>query len=139
MIIVDTNVLSELMRGDPDPVVIAWIETQAATALFTTTITQAEILYGIRVLPKGKRRGEIEKAASEIFSIDFAGRVLPFDQDAAQAYAEIAAARRRMGRPISQFDAQIAAISYSRNSIVATRNVPDFEGCGIQTIDPWDA
>ena len=139
MIIVDTNVLSEMMRGDPDLGVIAWIEAQAASSLFTTTITQAEILYGIRVLPAGKRRGEIEKAAGEMFSTDFAGRVLPFDEDAAQAYAEIAAARRRAGRPMSQFDAQIAAISFSRNSMVATRNIPDFEGCGIQLIDPWDA
>ena len=139
MIIVDTNVLSELMRREPSPVVIAWVEAQAGTSLFTTTITQAEIFYGIRVLPAGKRRDEIEMSAREMFSTDFIGRVLPFDEDAAYAYAEIASARRQEGHPISQFDAQIAAISQSRDSILATRNTPDFEGCGIQLVDPWGA
>ncbi|MBT3556968.1 MAG: type II toxin-antitoxin system VapC family toxin [Rhodospirillales bacterium] len=139
MIIVDTNVLSELMRHEPDPSVVGWVKAQATTSLFATTITQAEILYGIRLLPHSKRRAEIEEAAREMFQADFTGRVLPFDGDAAQAYAEIVVARREEGRPISQFDAQIAAISFSRNSIVATRNISDFEGCGIQLIDPWDA
>ena len=137
MIVLDTNVLSELMRPEPSPTVIAWIEARATTSLFTTTITQAEILYGIRLLPSGKRRSEIEEAACEMFRMDFAGRVLPFDQDAAQAYAKIASSRRQAGRPITQFDAQIAAIALSRDGAVATRNIADFEGCGPDLIDPW--
>ncbi len=137
MIVLDTNVLSELMRREPSPTVITWIEARATASLFTTTVTQAEILYGIRLMPSGKRRSEIEEAAHEMFRADFAGRVLPFDQDAAQAYAKIAASRRQAGRPITQFDAQIAAIALSRDGAVATRNIADFEGCGPDLIDPW--
>ena len=137
MIVLDTNVLSELMRREPSPTVIAWIEARATTSLFTTTITQAEILYGIRLMPSGKRRSEIEEAAREMFRADFAGRVLSFDQDVAQAYAKIAASRRQAGQPITQFDAQIAAIALSRDGVVATRNIADFEGCGPDLIDPW--
>ena len=139
MIIVDTNVLSELMRYKPDPSVADWIQAQPTASLFTTTITQAEILFGIRLMPSGKRRIDLEGAAGEMFHSDFSGRVLPFDEDAAYAYAEIAGMRRQEGRPISQFDAQIAAISFSRKSIVATRNLSDFEGCGIQLVNPWNA
>ena len=105
----------------------------------TTTVTQAEILYGVRLLPSAKRPSRLEAAVGDMFTTDFAGRVLPFDQAAAQAYAEIAVARRRAGRPISQFDAQIAAIARSRDAGVATRNIADFEGCGIGVVDPWRA
>jgi predicted nucleic acid-binding protein len=137
VIVLDTNVLSEMMRPKPDSTVAAWISARPASSLFTTTVTQAEILYGLRLLPSTKRRSRLEAAANEMFVTDFAGRVLPFDQAAAQAYAEIAAARRQAGRPITQFDAQIAAIARSRDAGVATRNVGDFEGCGIGVIDPW--
>ena len=102
-------------------------------------MTQAEILYGLGLLPSGKRRAGLEAAVREMFATDFAGRVLPSDQPAAQAYAEIALARRRAGRPITQFDAQIAAIARSRDAGVATRNLTDFDGCGIGVIDPWQA
>jgi toxin FitB len=139
VIVLDTNVLSEMMRLDPDSTVAAWISAHPASSLFTTTVTQAEILYGVKLLPLAKRRSGLETALSEMFATDFAGRVLPFDQAAAQAYAEIAAARRRAGRPIAQFDAQIAAIARSRDAGVATRNVADFEGCGIGLINPWRA
>jgi predicted nucleic acid-binding protein len=139
VIVLDTNVLSEMMRPEPDSTVAAWISARPASSLFTTTVTLAEILYGVRLLPSAKRRSSLETAVSEMFATDFAGRVLPFDQAAAQAYAEIAAARRRAGRPITQFDAQIAAIARSRDAGVATRNVVDFEGCGIGVIDPWRA
>ncbi|MGH6898272.1 MAG: type II toxin-antitoxin system VapC family toxin [Geminicoccaceae bacterium] len=139
MIVLDTNVLSEMMRPAPDSTVAAWISARPASSLFTTTVTQAEILYGLGLLPSGKRRAGLEAAVGEMFATDFAGRVLPFDQAAAQAYAEIALARRRAGRPITQFDAQIAAIARSRDAGVATRNVADFEGCGIGVIDPWQA
>ena len=137
MIVLDTNVLSEMMRPEPDSTVAAWISARPASSLFTTTVTQAEILYGLRLLPLGRRRAGLETAASEMFATDFAGRVLPFDQAAAQAYAEIAVTRHRSGRPITQFDAQIAAIARSRDAGVATRNVADFEDCGIGVIDPW--
>jgi hypothetical protein len=139
LIVLDTNVLSEMMRPAPDPVVTEWLSARPATSLFTTTITQAEILYGLQLLTAANRRSRLATAAQEMFAIDFAGRVLSFDQAAAQAYAEIAVARRRAGRPIAQFDAQIAAIARSRDAGVATRNVPDFEGCGIGVIDPWQA
>lgn len=137
MIVLDTNVLSELMKREPSPTVIAWIEARTAASMFTTTLTLAEILYGIRLLPSGKRQSEIEEAAWEMFRADFAGRVLSFDQDAAQAYAKVAASRRQAGRPMTQFDAQIAAIALSRDGAVATRNIADFEGCGLDLIDPW--
>jgi hypothetical protein len=139
LIVLDTNVLSEMMRPAPDPVVTEWLSARPATSLFTTTITQAEILYGLQLLTAANRRSRLATAAQEMFAIDFAGRVLSFDQAAAQAYAEIAVARRRAGRPIAQFDAQIAAIARSRDAAVATRNVPDFEVCGIGVIDPWQA
>jgi len=139
LIVLDTNVLSEMMRPASDPVVTEWLSARPATSLFTTTITQAEILYGLQLLTAANRRSRLATAAQEMFAIDFAGRVLSFDQAAAQAYAEIAVARRRAGRPIAQFDAQIAAIARSRDAAVATRNVPDFEVCGIGVIDPWQA
>jgi len=139
MIILDTNVLSELMKREPGAVVVDWVESKVAASLFTTTITQAEILYGIQLLPSGKRRKEIGAAAREMFYSDFPGRVLPFDEDAAESYTQIAASRRQIGHPISQFDAQIAAIALSRDGAVATRNTADFEECGIDLINPWQA
>mgnify|MGYP001812564918 FL=1 len=139
MIVLDTNVLSELMRSVPDVSVTNWVATQSTANLFVTTITQAEILHGVLLLPPGRRRDAIEAAADAMFEEDFAGRILPFSSLAAHAYAEIAVARRQAGRPISQFDAQIAAIAKSSGANVATRNVPDFEGCGIKVIDPWQS
>lgn len=139
MIVLDTNVLSELMRPAPQATVTTWVATQSAASLFITTITQAEILHGVLVLPPGRRRDAIEIAADAMFEEDFAGRILPFSSHAAYAYAEIAVACRQAGRPISQFDAQIAAIARSTGAGVATRNVADFEGCGIEVTDPWQS
>ncbi len=136
MIVLDTNVLSELMREAASPKVIAWAGSEVSTSIFTTCITEAEIFYGLAILPKGKRRTAIELAAAGVFA-DFDGRVLPFDSDAARAYADVAAGRRRRGRPISTADAQIAAIVRSRSGRLATRNADDFEGCGIELVDPW--
>ena len=116
-----------------------WVAIQSAASLFTTTITQAEILHGVLLLPQGRRRDAIEAAADSMFEEDFAGRILPFGSHAAHAYAEIVVARRESGRPISQFDAQIAAIAHSTGAAVATRNVSDFEGCGIKVVDPWQS
>ncbi|WP_206211937.1 PIN domain-containing protein [Wenzhouxiangella sp. XN24] len=106
--------------------------------MFITTVTQAEILHGVLLLPRS-RRDAIEAAAEAMFEEDFAGRILPFSSLAAPTYAEIAVARRQSGRPISQFDAQIAAIARSMGAGVATRNVADFAGCGIKVIDPWQS
>jgi predicted nucleic acid-binding protein len=137
MIVLDTNVLSELLRVDPDPGVGAWVEAQPPASLFTTAVTSAELRFGLAILPRGARRQALQDAVSGILEEDFAGRVLPFDEDAAQSYAAIAAARRETGQPISQFDAQIAAIAHSRGARLATRNVRDFVHCGVEVIDPW--
>lgn len=137
MIILDTNVLSEVLRPAPERRVMEWLAARPAASLFTTAIIQAEILYGIAILETGRRREALAAAASAMFAEDFAGRVLPFDQESASAFAAIAAERRRVGAPISQLDAQIAAISRSRGAALATRNLRDFADCGIDTIDPW--
>ena len=139
MIVLDTNVLSELMKPAPSQSVVRWVAGQAATSLYTTSITQAEILHGVGLLPAGRRRNALQAAAEAMFDGDFSGRVLPFGSDAARAYAPIAAGRRRSGRPISHFDAQIAAIASSTGAAVATRNTADYEACGVELIDPWAA
>lgn len=137
MIILDTNILSEALRPKPASSVIQWLGGHSRASLFVTAITEAEILFGIAILEPGRRQIELHAAVGAMFAADFAGRILPFDSDAAAAFAEISAERRRAGRPISQFDAQIAAIARSRGAAVATRNIRDFEGCGIALIDPW--
>ena len=139
MIVLDTNVVSELMRPAPSEAVLRWISGHPTALLFTTTITQAEILFGLALLPEGRRRGGLVSAAERMFAEDFAGRVLPFDGAAAQAFAHIAAARRQKGRPTGALDAQIAAIAHSRGASLATRNVADFLDCGPVIINPWEA
>lgn len=138
MIVLDTTVTSELMRPKPDAAVMAWIGNQPMTGVFTTTLTQAEIFYGLALLPEGRRREELVAAARPVFDVDLAGRVLPFDTDAALAHAGIAAGRRQSGQPISQIDARIAAIVHSRGARLATRNARDFADCGIVVVNPWD-
>jgi predicted nucleic acid-binding protein len=137
VIVLDTNVVSELMRAAPSPEVVRWVATHPSASLYTTALTEAEILHGARLLPPGKRRNGIELAAGAMFDQDFAGRVLPFERDAARSSARIAADRRRAGRPISQFDAQIAGIVAAVGGVLATRNTADFEACGIELVDPW--
>jgi toxin FitB len=138
MIVLDTNVLSELMRPEPSPRVTAWVAEQAATELFTTSITEAEIFYGIALLTKSKRRERLMAAAEAVFVEDFAGRIFGFDSEAARAFSKIAAHRRALGRPISYADAQIAAISRVRGAKLATRNVADFSDCGVDVLNPWN-
>lgn len=138
MIVLDTNVLSEALRRHPADSVSRWMKAQPSTTLFTTTICEAEIFYGLALMPAGGRRTRLARAISAIFEEDFSERILPFDSAAARAFATIAAGRRRLGRPISQFDAQIAAIAHSRRAAVATRNVGDFADCGIRLICPWE-
>ena len=139
MVVLDTNVVSELMRDDPHADVLVWLDDRPTRELFVTAVTEAEVRTGIAFLPEGKRRRGIAEAAHRAFSGLFAGRVLPFDSAAACAYAEIAAARRAAGRPVSQADGQIAAIARSRGMAVATRNIRDFADTGIDLIDPWAA
>ncbi|HEX7758441.1 MAG TPA: type II toxin-antitoxin system VapC family toxin [Caulobacteraceae bacterium] len=138
MIVLDTNVVSELMRPVPSDAVVRWVSKQPAARLFTTTVTQAEILFGIALLSDGRRRDALAIAAEQMFAEDFLDRILPFDQAAAQAFAPIAASRRQDGRPIASFDAQIAAITLSRDAALATRNISDFEGCGLVLNNPWE-
>ena len=137
MIILDTNVLSELMRPTPSSRVVAWVAKQPATELFTTSVTEAEIFYGLELLTKGKRREGLLAAAEAMFAEDMAGRVLGFDSDAARAFSKIAARRRALGKLISHADAQIAAITQVRAAKLATRNVADFKDCGVNVVDPW--
>ena len=137
MIVLDTNVVSELMRDSPQQTVRAWFRAQPASSLFVTTVTEAEILTGIALLPDGRRRRELSEAATRVFATLFAGRILVFDSDAANIYAEIFAQRHAAGRPISQADCQIAAIARSREAAIATRNVTDFEGIEVELINPW--
>lgn len=138
MIVLDTNVVSEFMKPVPVKKVMDWVASKAATSLYITSITQAEILHGILLLPAGKRRKAIELAAEAMFEEDFDGRILPFGSDAAFLYAQIAADRRKRGQPISHLDAQIAAISRASGATVGTRNVADFIHCGIEVVNPWD-
>jgi predicted nucleic acid-binding protein len=137
MIVLDTNVLSEMMKAAPDRNVNAWLAAEPAAGLFISTITEAELHFGAALLPVGKRRQGLIEAIESLLTVDFAGRIIPFDSPAARAFASIAADRRRAGRPISQSDAQIAAIAQSRGASVATRKIADFDGCGIDLINPW--
>jgi len=137
MIILDTNVLSELLRPAPAGQVERWLAAQDGTKVYFTTVGEAELRLGVAMLPAGKRRAALTTAIEGLLDEDFRDRILPFDRPAARAYATIAAERRAAGRPISQFDCQIAAIARAREATVATRNISDYEGCGIELIDPW--
>jgi len=138
VIVLDTNVLYELMRLEPAAAVFAWVSAQPRATLYTTSVSEAEVLYGIAVLPEGRRRLALAAAAEAIFADDFEGRVLPFDEAAAVHYAEIVAARRHEGRPIEAFDAQIAATALVAGAGLATRDTGDFAGCGLTVINPWE-
>ena len=117
---------------------MAWINSQPKPSLFTTAITEAEVFYGIWLMPKGKRRHELEAVASQVFDQDFLGRILSFDSASAREYAEIKAGRRLAGQSISEADAQIAAIARSRGASIATRDIADFADCGVPLLNPWD-
>jgi len=135
--LLDTNVLSELLRAAPSPEVTAWVAAQAGESLFVTSVTEAEMRLGVRLLPSGKRRQALEVAVAAMFAEDFAKRIRPFDTAAVPHYVDVVSRRRAAGRPISQFDAQIAAIALCHGDRLATRNVGDFEGCGLSLVNPW--
>ena len=138
MIVIDTNVVSELMRLRPEPTVMAWFSGRDSAELYLTAITEAELRAGAAVLPAGQRRERLSAEVEAMIREDFAGRVLPFDSAAARTYAEIAASRGSRGRPILEADGQIAAIARSRGMAVATRNVRDFADTGIDAANPWE-
>jgi hypothetical protein len=137
MFLIDTNVISELMRATPVPSVLNWFSTQDPSTLYLSAVTEAELRTGIAILPEGQRREGLRAALDATIAEDFEGRILPFDTDAAKTYAEIASMRRAAGRPIADADCQIAAIARASGAIVATRNLRDFEGCGVDLVNPW--
>lgn len=136
MIVVDTNVTSELMKPTPSPTVVDWVRARNAAEMFTTSITLAEVRYGIERLPEGRRKDSLRNAAEDVFDA-FADHVLAFDAIAAAEYARIVSSRDLAGEPIDGFDAQIAAICRAHGATLATRNLSDFRGTGIDLIDPW--
>jgi predicted nucleic acid-binding protein len=136
--LLDTNVLSELMRDAPAPEVLRWFATQNPNHLHTSTINQAEVLAGIAVLPTGKRRDALARAAEQIFEADFAGRCLVFGSGSAEHFALVMTQRKRMGRPIEAVDAQMVAIALAAQLKLVTRNSEDFTGIdGLEVINPW--
>ncbi len=137
MIILDTNVVSELMRRTLTPAVLRSLSQYSADQLYSTSISLAEILYGVELLPAGKRKSELLAGAEKLFRSVLGGRIIPFDERAAEAFSRIAARRRSRGRPISELDAQIAAIVSVHDATLATRNTADFQGCGIRVLNPW--
>ncbi len=137
MIVLDTNVLSELMRPRPAEPVRRWLSAQPARILYTTTISLAEILVGIRRLPDGKRRFSLSRQAEAMFTVDFAGRILSFDVAAAPAFAALSVQRQQAGRNISPVDGMIAAIAQAHGAIIASRDA-DFANCGVALINPWE-
>jgi hypothetical protein len=136
MIVLDTNVVSELMRPEPAPAVLRWLRQSSGSGLHTTTVTVAEIRYGIARLPEGRRRESLQQAANEIFAA-FPRQVLPFDLAAASSYPDVVIGRENVGNPIDGFDAQIAAICRSQGAALATRNTKDFTDTGIALVNPW--
>jgi predicted nucleic acid-binding protein len=138
MIVLDTNVMSELSKPKPDEAVLAWTDSVHGPAVATTAVNVAELFYGVSKLPDGRRKAALGQAVTQLIDIDLAGRALPFDYEAARHYAAIVTRRKAAGRPISVSDAQIAAICHSVDATLATRNTKDFDGTGIDLINPFD-
>jgi len=138
MIVLDTNVVSELMRSSPDARVLHWFSGQSADDLHITAITMSEILYGIELISTARRRETVRAAAEKMFEAVFADRILTFEDRAARAFSQIASSRRRQGKPMADFDAQIAAIARVHGATLATKNPYVFEGCGVRLINPWE-
>ncbi len=137
MIVLDTNVVSELMRLKPATAVLDWVDRQPAAEMYLTAITVAELLYGVGRLPDGKRKTGFAERIEALLSEDFEHRICPFDETAAAHYADIVVHRERIGRPISTADAQIAATCRSHGAVLATRNVNDFTDAAVEIVNPW--
>lgn len=138
MIILDTNVISEPLRPRPSAGVVAWLDAQALETLYLTTISLAEVRYGIACLPEGGRRQKLRDRFEGEFVPLFHGRTLAFDEPATAAYAALRAAARARGRPVGDFDALIASIASARGFMVATRDTAPFEAAGVAVVDPFD-
>ncbi|TDI41306.1 MAG: type II toxin-antitoxin system VapC family toxin [Acidobacteria bacterium] len=138
MILLDTNIVSAVMAPSPPRKVVGWLNTQESATLYLSTISLAEIGYGLRVLPEGKRRRSLEERFEEFVARAFDQRILNFDQSAAQIYGEVMAHRRKIGRPFGISDGQIVSIARARRFAVATRNVRDFVECGVEVINPFE-
>jgi len=136
VIVLDTNVVSEGMRPQPSPVVVAWLNAQAAETLYLSSVTLAELLFGIGALPAGVKKDRLAQALDRLLAL-FPGRVLPFDQDAARRYADMAVVARALGRPLPVADGHLAATAATRGFAVATRNIQHFGDTGVELIDPW--
>lgn len=137
MIVLDTNVISELMRPKPETTVVNWLDQQDPSNVWLTSITVAELMFGVALLPQGKRKTAISAAVSGVVEESFSQRILSFDVEAARDYAQIASDRSRLGKPISTADAQIAAICRSRSAVLTTRNGTDFDSTGVEIFNPW--
>ena len=138
MIIVDTNIVTEMMKVAPAQVVVSWLNAQDSSKLFLTTITIGEIGYGLETLPWGKRRLQLEQGFEKVLTEAFGGRILTFDEDAARHYGVIMGRRKEIGRPLSIPDGQIASIARAKGFAVATRNVRDFVECGVEIVNPFE-
>ena len=138
MIILDTNVISELMRPTADAHVLRWFSSQTAEDLHVTAVTMAEILYGTELISPSRRRNAIRVGAEKMFEAVFGDRILSFEERASRMFSQIASSRRRQGKPMSEFDAQIAAITRVHGATLATRNPYVFEGCGVRLVNPWE-
>jgi toxin FitB len=137
VIVLDTNVISELTRRNPEPGVISWLDALTTAEVATTAVTAAELRYGVARMPDGRRKTELASAVRGLLGDDFQGRVLSFDEPAAQHYADIVTGREHLGRPIGMADAQIAAICRTIGATLATRKTGDFQETGIELVDPW--
>ena len=138
MILLDTNVVSELLKPAPEPAVRAWLNSQDSAEVYLSAVSEAELRYGVALLAPGRRRERLAEAVETLVREEFWERVLPFDGAAARCFAQITAERRRAGRPISPFDGQIVAIARARRAVLASRNGRDFEGCDVAIINPWE-
>lgn len=137
MIILDTNIISELTRQAPEPRVVSWLDSLPAEEVGTTAVTAAELLYGVARMPAGRRKRELAAAVRGLLGDELRDRILPFDEHCASRYADIVCGRETLGRPIGVADAQIAAICRTAEATLATRNTADFSGTGIELINPW--
>jgi toxin FitB len=139
VILIDTNVISELWKVDPDPNVLAWIDAQAVETLHLSAVTVAELRFGLATMPEGRRRSIYQNRLEQDVLPAFAGRVLPFDLDASRAYATLMARARSEGKPIGRADGYIAATAVARSLAVTTRDVEPFLAAGLQVVNPWEA
>lgn len=138
MIVLDTNVVSEVMSASPDEAVIEWLDRQETGALYLSTPTLAEIAYGLEAMPEGNRRRRLAERFERFVESGFPLRLLPFEEEAARVYGVLMARRRRLGRPMGVLDGQIAAISKTRGFALATRSLRDFEHCGLEVLNPFE-